>query len=384
MLTTEDVAREITAAGPGGTTPEALIAVFVNVSRSTLNRRLRELLTAGRIRSQGRGPATRYLATAPYPEEAVRRYLATDWQSRPVVGFREELLLVDPALATEKSRRLRQLNAIARPLDKKFLADFLIDFAWASSLLEGSTYSAIDTQVLIEYGQRNADKPMADALLIMNHKNAIEYLWSHRELSVENLCRLQALLTDRYDLAEAEESEHFLPDSQRGVPREYQEVWLGRSAYSPPFRPGTGYLAQALAEVVSTSRKLEPAAAALYLITRLPYLQAFANGNKRTARLAANLPLLGAGMLPISFVDFDKVEYVLGMAAFYELGDLQIIERAFIRGYVRSIVRGSDLPPAVRLTGFPVSETVDELVAYVHSGRLPRSRSALTFMKATR
>lgn len=380
-LSVGDLLRGIVAAGPGGISPDGLGAQFVGISRSTLNRRLRELVATGRIKLIGRGPGTRYKSAARFPEEDVRRYFEADWQARPVVGFREEQLLPDPTIAPEKAERLRKLNAISRPLDKRFLADFLIDFSWASSLLEGSTYSAIDTQALIEYGQRNPEKPVEDALLILNHKNAIEYLWTHRELSVETLCQLQSLLTDRHGLPEAVDSDHFLPDGQRGAPREYEEVRLGRSAYGPPFRPGTGYIGQALAQVVATAQALDPLAAALYLMTRLPYLQAFANGNKRTSRLAANLPLLAAGMLPISFVDFAKADYVLGMSAFYELGDIQIIERVFIRGYARSIVRGSDLPASVRVGGFMVSEVVDELVSYVQSGRAPQYPGATLFVK---
>jgi hypothetical protein len=155
---------------------------------------------------------------------------------------------------------------------------------------------------------------------------------------------------------------------------------LGRSAYGPPFRPGTGYIGRALAQIVATAETLDPVAAALYLMTRLPYLQAFANGNKRTSRLAANLPLLAAGMLPISFVDFPKADYVLGMSAFYELGDIQIIERVFIQGYVRSIVRGSDLPASVRVGGFNVGEVADELMKYVQSGQTPQDPRAALFL----
>ncbi|OQY69783.1 MAG: hypothetical protein B6D47_08490 [Rhodocyclaceae bacterium UTPRO2] len=379
-LSAEDLMRAIVVAGPYGAAPDALGTRFAGISRSTLNRRLRNLVNEGRIKAIGKGPGIRYVSGAQFPEEDVRRYFETDWQARPSVGFREEQLLPEPGIAPEKAARLRKLNAISRPLDRKFLADFLIDFSWASSLLEGGTYSAIDTQALIEYGQRNPDKPVEDALLILNHKNAIEYLWSHRELTVETVCRLHSLLTDRHGLAEAADSEHFLPDGQRGVPREYEEVRLGRSAYGLPFRPGTDYIGRGLALVVDTAVELEPVAAALYLMTRLPYLQAFANGNKRTSRLAANLPLLAAGMLPISFVDFVKADYVLGMSAFYELGDIQIIERVFIQGYVRSIVRGSDLPASVRVSGFKVDEVVGELVKYVQSGRMPEHPAAALFL----
>lgn len=379
-LSAEDLVKAIVAAGPRGATPDALAERFAHVSRSSLNRRLRELVVGGRVKPVGRGRATRYVSAAPFVLEEVLRYFETDWQARPVAGFREDLLLPQPGIDPEKARRLEDIQGRPRGLDKKFLADFLIDFSWASSLLEGSTYSSIDTQALIEYGERNPDKPVEDAVLVLNHKNAIQHLWTHRDLTPDNLCRIQALLTDRHGLAEAEASDHFLPDAQRGVVREYEDVRLGRSAYSPPFRPGTGYIAKALAQITATATALAPIPAALYLMTRIPYLQAFANGNKRTARLAANLPLLQAGLLPISFVDFPKAEYVTGMSAFYELGDVQVIENCFIRGYARSIVRGSDIPAGVRAAGFNVGDAVSELAAYVQSGRAPASSAARLFL----
>ena len=62
------------------------------------------------------------------------------------------------------------------------LSKFLIDFSCASSALEGGTYSLLDTQALIEYGEKAADKPLRDAFLVLNHKEAFEYLYDHMEL----------------------------------------------------------------------------------------------------------------------------------------------------------------------------------------------------------
>lgn len=361
--------------GPTGLTPAALETEFPELSRSTLGRRLKVLALAGAIKALGRGRAVRYVAAAAYGIDDVRRYFETDWQARPTVGFQEQLLQATPGIDPDWADRLVRLQTRARTLDRKFLADFLIDFSWASSVLEGSTYSSIDTQALVEYGERNPDKPVEDAVLILNHKNAIQFLWVHRELSTVNLCKIQALLTDDHGLTEVEASDHFLPPPQRGVPREYQDVRLGRSAYSPPFRPATGYIAKAFAQILETAATLPPVQAAFYLITRIPYLQVFSNGNKRTSRLAANLPLLQAELLPISFVDFRKAEYVLGMAAFYELGDTQVLQNVFIEGYVRSIIRGSDIPATVRVSGFNIDDVAHDLCAYVRTGRAgPQSR----------
>jgi Fic family protein len=374
------VAKFVIDAGPAGVTADAVEKAFASVSRSTVNRRLAGLLATGLVRTQGRGRMTRYLATGPFAPDSIRAYLTIDWQSRPTAPFREDLLAATPLMDDGKATRLQSLNARARTLDRKFLANFLIDFSWGSSVLEGSTYSSLDTEALIEYGQKNPDKPTEDAALALNHKSAIEFLWSHRNLSTSVICELQSRLTDRHGLKEIEDSDHFLPDAQRGRPRDTEDLNINRSAYIPPFRPGTGYIATAFEKLVAVANPLTPVQSAFYLMTRIPYLQVFANGNKRTARLAANIPLLAAGLLPISFVDINKADYIQAMAAFYELGNLQLMEKMVIEGYVQSIVRGSELTPAERVVQVDSQQLKADLVAYVQSGKFPKGL-AKTFIK---
>jgi hypothetical protein len=78
-------------------------------------------------------------------------------------------------------------------------------------------------------------------------------------------------------------------------------------------------------------------------------------------------------MLPISFVDFDRAAYIRAMAAFYELGTTLLMENVFIRGYVKSIVRGSVIPVEIRVSGFNLETVADELVGYVVTGLPPKS-----------
>jgi Fic family protein len=192
---------------------------------------------------------------------------------------------------------------------------------------------------------------------------------------------LHALVTDDHGLAEVAESDHFLPEHQRGKPREYEEVNPGASAYLPPLRPGTGFAARMLGEMIERARALHPIEAALYLMTRMPYVQVFANGNKRTSRLAANTVLLAGGLLPFSFADVDKADYIRGMAAFYELGNTLVMEQTFIDGYVRSVIRGSDVPIRMRGRGFDVDAVARELADFINTGRKPADQRALVFVR---
>jgi len=116
-------------------------------------------------------------------------------------------------------------------------------------------------------------------------------------------------------------------------------------------------------------------------MTRIPYLQAFANGNKRTSRLAANVPLLANGLLPFSFSDVDKSDYIRGMAAFYELGSLHVMEQTFIKGYAKSVVRSSNIPANLRGVGFDVDGVAQALTDFINTGKKPSDQRALVFLK---
>ena len=223
-------------------------------------------------------------------------------------------------------------------LDKRELSKFLIDFSCASSVLEGGTYSLLDTQALLEYGERSASKPLADAFLVLNHKKAFEHLHDHMQL--DSIFKVHDLLTNDHDMPELKKTIHFLPQEQRGVTREYKDVDIPFSAYIPLFRPGTGYIQAMLEQIFTTANAIEHSVqAAFYLLTRLAYLQPFQDGNKRASRAMCNVPLIRSRRPPISFVDFGKQDYIVSMLAFYELGDTKLAERCFVEAYGKSIAR---------------------------------------------
>src|SRR5216684_1770562 len=68
-------------------------------------------------------------------------------------------------------------------------------------------------------------------------------------------------------------------------------------------------------------------------------LQPFLDVNKRTGRLACNIPLLKNRLAPLSFLEMDKEKYVEGLLAFYELNRIDLLKSAYIQGYVDSASR---------------------------------------------
>ena len=72
--------------------------------------------------------------------------------------------------------RTAQLNQPAGTYSRSILNRLLIDLSWASSQLEGNTYSRLDTRELIEHGKAARGKATIETQMILNHKTAIELL----------------------------------------------------------------------------------------------------------------------------------------------------------------------------------------------------------------
>ena len=99
----------------------------------------------------------------------------------------------------------------------------------------------------------------------------------------------------------------------------------------------------------------DPFEAGFLLLAGSTYVQPYIDGNKRMGRLLANAALLERGMPPLSFVELDKRAYVLGMLAFYEIGDTKILSDAIAHSYERTaphfarMSSGQRLPSQIEL-----------------------------------
>ena len=205
---------------------------------------------------------------------------------------------------------------------------FLIDLSWASSHLEGNTYSWLDTQNLLLYGQARTggleqDKARMETTMILNHKRAIEDLLQGALAG--------PLTTDNVKAIHARLMEHLLVPSALGTYRK-NEVRISGSAYRPPSDHED--LDEAVEQLVAHANACQdPYEASFLLMAGLPYVQAFEDGNKRLGRLLGNWPLLRAGLPPMSFVDVNTERYLKGMIVFYETGDGSVLEDTLLTSY---------------------------------------------------
>ncbi len=64
--------------------------------------------------------------------------------------------------------------------NRRGIENFLTDLSYASSKLEGNTYSHLDTEVLIKYRESAEGKTKEETTMILNHKDALEYIIASR------------------------------------------------------------------------------------------------------------------------------------------------------------------------------------------------------------
>jgi hypothetical protein len=108
------------------------------------------------------------------------------------------------------------------------------------------------------------------------------------------------------------------------------------SVYVPTQVPNL--LEEMLGIVVEKARHIKnPVEAAFFLWVNIAYLQPFEDGNKRTSRLCANLPLMLSNCAPLSFLDVEAQDYAIAVTGVYERLDMTLATELFAWTYRRSI-----------------------------------------------
>lgn len=208
----------------------------------------------------------------------------------------------------------------------KIFNRLLIDLSYNSSRLEGNTYSLLDTERLLLEGKSAEGKLDEEKVMILNHKEAIRYLVDNAfrlEISEETVLTIHFLLSD--ELLERASSGKF-----RNHP-----VRISGSTYIPFEDPKD--LEKRFSQIIKKAKAIkDPYEQSLFLLIHITYLQGFTDVNKRTARLSANIPLIKNNLVPLSFNDVDRSDYLSAMIAVYELQNIQPILDLYIFSYMRT------------------------------------------------
>ncbi|HAF55393.1 MAG TPA: cell filamentation protein Fic, partial [Thauera sp.] len=112
-------------------------------------------------------------------------------------------------------------------------------------------------------------------------------------------------------------------------------VEIGKSVYRPLGVPAQ--IEEGLDLLLDKANHIEdPFEQSFFVMVHLPYLQPFADVNKRTSRLAANLPLICANLCPLTFLDVPGQAYSRAVLGVYELTRIELLRDLYLWAYERS------------------------------------------------
>ena len=292
------------------------------------------------VRDLPRGVVTENVYLAQTPEE-IRRYIKQPLQDRAWVDYNREFLYgyrpneTFYLTAGERSRlhemgRRGPAEELAGTYAKNVLSRLLIDLSWASSRLEGSTYSMLETKRLINFGQSAKGKDATFAQMILNHKEAIEFLVeSVPEIGFDS----PTVLNLHRRLAR-----NLLSDPRAIGSLRHVEVGIGGSKFNPLALPQQ--VSECFDKLLASAASIEdPFEQSFFVMVQLPYLQPFEDVNKRVTRLAANIPLILANLAPLTFVGVEDDEYKNAILGVYELNQIRLLKEVFLEAYEASARR---------------------------------------------
>ena len=310
-------------------------------SDSTMKRLLSAAIKEGNVETAGRGPATKYKLT-PQAHVTMPLNLATyfdkDIDEREVQeSFNFDLIRdVLPKVEIFTKEELEVLNAAQMEFEKntegmteleyrKEMERLGVDLSWKSSQIEGNTYSLLETERLLKDKQTASGKTKEEAVMLLNHKDALDFVLDVpdylKELSVHRIEDIHSILTKELEV-------------DRNI--RHRRVGITGTNYRP--LDNEFQIREALEDTCTlVNGKDNVFEKALLTLVLLSYIQAFVDGNKRTARISSNAILIANGYCPISFRTVDSIDYKKAMLMFYEQNNIAAFKKIFIEQFLFAV-----------------------------------------------
>ena len=310
-------------------------------SDSTMKRLLSAAVKEGNIETAGRGPATKYKLT-PQAHVTMPLDLATyfdkDIDEREVQeSFNFDLIRdVLPNVEIFTKEELEVLNAAQMEFEKntegmteleyrKEMERLGVDLSWKSSQIEGNTYSLLETERLLKDKQTASGKTKEEAIMLLNHKDALDFVLDIpdylKELSVHRIEDIHSILTKELEV-------------DRNI--RHRRIGITGTNYRP--LDNEFQIREALEDTCTlVNGKDNVFEKALLTLVLLSYIQAFVDGNKRTARITSNAVLIANGYCPISFRTVDSIDYKKAMLMFYEQNNIAAFKKIFIEQFLFAV-----------------------------------------------
>ena len=304
---------------------------------ATIKRSLNNLIEQNYISKEGKGKGTKYLLSTSYSiirQIDIEEYFTQDIDDRKIQSSFNFKLISEilPKVELFSQSELEKLQLLQKQFQNNInllsssqyeneLERLAIDLSWKSSQIEGNTYSLLETERLLKEKLTADGKTKEEAVMLLNHKEAIDFIIMHPDY-------LNPIKVNRI------EDIHSILVKELGVKRNIRNHRVGISGTNYKPLDNEHQLREALnlmCDLVNVKQNVFEKA--LLLLVLLSYLQAFDDGNKRTARIVSNACLIHHKHCPISFRTVDSIEYKKAMLLFYEQNNISAFKTLFMEQF---------------------------------------------------
>lgn len=216
---------------------------------------------------------------------------------------------------------LNKVNSLPQTILKKEYERLLIELSWKSSQIEGNTYSLLDTEVLIKENIEAKGHNKEEAIMILNHKKALEFIFNNKDyFKTITLKKLEEL--------------HFLLTNDLGINKGLRKSPVG--IIGTNYKPLSNQLqikdaVDKMIDLINRTKNIIEKA--LITVLMISYIQPFEDGNKRTGRILANAILFANDYCPLSYRSVSESDYKKAVIIFYENNSIDYFKKLFIEQF---------------------------------------------------
>ena len=308
-----------------------------NNGYATIKRNLNSLIEKNYLTIEGSGRSTKYRISNSYAiivpvdidayfkQEIDERKIQNSFNFKLIAEILPKVSLFSPEeiqkLQLLQKKFEENINALNHSQYEKELERLSIDLSWKSSQIEGNTYSLLETERLLKDKLTADGKTQEEASMLLNHKETIDFIIQHPDyLNPIKVSRIEDI--------------HSMLIKELGVKRNIRNHRVGISGTNYVPLDNDYQITEALNQICDlVNANQNVFEKALLLLILISYLQAFDDGNKRTARIVSNACLIYYKHCPISFRTVDAIEYKKAMLLFYEQNNISAFKNLFIEQF---------------------------------------------------
>jgi Fic family protein len=322
---------------PKCSSKEIHVGIKISISYATVKRFLSKLTNNNLLITEGKGKGTKYSISPAFkllqPID-LDEYYSKEIDERLIIGnFNFQLikdtlykvnLLTDEELnrlAKLQNKYISNVSQLTELEYKKELERLAIDLSWKSSQIEGNTYTLLETERLIKERETASGKTKEEASMLLNHKEAIDFIIANPDyfepLTISKIEDIHSILTKELNI-------------DRNIRK--RRVGISGTNYKP--LDNEFQILEALKTICDLiNKKINVFEKALLILVLISYIQPFADGNKRTARIVSNAILMNNKYCPLSFRTVDSIDYKKAMLLFYEQNNITKFKEIFIEQF---------------------------------------------------